>query len=97
MTPGVEVERKWLVNEVPPKALAAPAEPIEQGYLTIGTDGAETRVRRRDGRCTLTVKSGSGLIRGEHEIELTAQQFDALWPATEGRRVEKQRRSLRCR
>ncbi len=94
--PGVEVERKWLVAAAPAEALTAPAQRIEQGYLTIGLDGAETRVRRRDGRCTLTVKSGQGLVRSEHEIELSDDQFDALWPATEGRRVEKQRRGLRA-
>ena len=78
-------------SRCPPEALAAPGERIEQGYLTIGSDGAETRVRRRGERCTLTVKSGSGLVRSEHEVELTAEQFEALWPATEGARVEKVR------
>ena len=58
--PGVEIERKWLVEDVPAGALAAPSERIEQGYLTIGSDGAETRVRRRGERCFLTVKSGTG-------------------------------------
>ncbi len=94
--PGVEVERKWLVPTAPPDALTVPAQPIEQGYLTIGPDGAETRVRRREGRCTLTVKSGRGLVRNEHEIELSEDQFEALWPATEGQRVQKQRRGLRA-
>ena len=88
---GVEIERKWLVSEAPAEALAAPSEPIEQGYLTIGPDGDETRVRRRGERCSLTTKSGAGLSRGEHEIGLTQEQFDALWPATAGRRVEKRR------
>ncbi len=84
---GVEVERKWLVPEPAADALAAPSERIEQGYLTIGADGAETRVRRRGERCFLTVKSGSGMSRSEREIELRAEQFEALWPATEGRRA----------
>ena len=92
--PGVEIERKWLVPQVPPEALAAPSERIEQGYLTIGSDGAESRVRRRGGRCTLTVKSGRGLVRSEHEVELTAAQFDGLWPATEAARLKKVRRRL---
>jgi CYTH domain-containing protein len=90
--PGVEIERKWLVSEAPAEALGSPPpDAIEQGYLTIGSDGSETRVRRRAGRCFLTVKSGSGLSRAEHEIAITAKQFDALWPATAGARVEKQR------
>ena len=39
----------------------------------------------------LTVKRGSGLERLEEEIEITEEQFDALWPATEGRRLAKRR------
>lgn len=92
---GVEIERKWLVPQAPDHVLQAPADRIEQGYLTIGADGAETRVRRRGERCTLTVKSGLGLTRAEHEVELTGAQFEALWPATEGARLVKRRHVLR--
>jgi CYTH domain-containing protein len=93
---GVEVERKWLVAEMPPEALGGlPPDTIQQGYLTIGNDGAETRVRRRGAQCTLTVKSGRGMVRGETEITLTSEQFDALWPATAGARVAKERHTLR--
>lgn len=92
---GVEVERKWLVPEPAADALAAPSERIEQGYLTIGADGAETRVRRRGERCFLTVKSGTGMSRAEHEVELRAEQFETLWPATAGARLLKRRHVLR--
>lgn len=91
----VEVERKWLIDGVdslPAEVLAAPAAEVEQGYLTIGADGSETRVRRKDGRCTLTVKSGRGLVRNEAEVSITAEQFELLWPATEQARVAKRRR-----
>ncbi|HEX3618113.1 MAG TPA: CYTH domain-containing protein [Solirubrobacteraceae bacterium] len=97
MAGGVEIERKWLVPEMPREALdGPPPEAIQQGYLTIGAEGAETRVRMRAGRCTLTVKSGGGLERSETEIGITAEQFDALWSATAGARLEKQRRTLRA-
>lgn len=91
---GVEVERKWLVTTPPREALAAASELIEQGYLTVGASGAETRLRRRAGRCTLTVKSGAGMARAEREVELSAEQFEALWPATEGARLVKRRHVL---
>jgi CYTH domain-containing protein len=52
------------------------------------------RLRRRAERWFLTVKSAGGLVRGEREVELSQEQFEALWPATEGRRVEKVRRVL---
>lgn len=94
--PGSEIERKWLVDEAPEEALSAPSDRIEQGYLTIGPDGAETRVRRRGERRYLTVKSGSGLVRDEHEIELSEAQFEALWPATQGARLVKRRHVIRA-
>lgn len=91
---GAEIERKWLVAQPPQEALAAPAVTIEQGYLTVGDDGAETRLRRKGERAYLTVKSGTGMTRSEHEVQLSAEQFDALWPATEGARVLKRRHAL---
>jgi CYTH domain-containing protein len=90
----VEVERKWLVEQPPGEALAVPGEQIDQGYLAITQDGTEVRLRRRGERRFLTVKSPGGLVRGEREVEITPEQFEALWPATDGMRVEKVRRVL---
>jgi adenylate cyclase len=87
----VEVERKFLVDEVP--ELEAEAEEIEQGYLATGA-GGEVRLRRKDGRLLLTTKRGSGLSRDEAEIELEGPQFEALWPLTEGRRLHKRRATI---
>ena len=87
----MEIERKFLVPALPPGLDAAPRTRIEQGYLVVGPDGSEARVRRRDGACTLTVKTGGGLSRGEAEIALSADQFDTLWPATGDRRLVKTR------
>lgn len=93
MSAGVEIERKFLVLDVPPEVAARPAEAIEQGYLAL--DGAvEVRLRRRGARHLLTVKGGEGLTRLEEELELDARRFEALWPLTEGRRVEKTRRRV---
>ena len=95
---GVEIERKWLISgadALPAEVLAAPGAEIEQGYLTIGEDGAETRIRRKSGKCTLTVKSGRGLVRSEAEVVITDEQFQTLWPATEGARIQKARRTVR--
>lgn len=91
---GLEVERKWLVHQPPAEALAVAGEPIDQGYLAIAQDGTEVRLRRRGERCFLTVKSAGGLVRGEREVEISPEQFEVLWPATAGRRVEKVRRVL---
>jgi adenylate cyclase len=87
----MEIERKWLVEAPSDESLNAPSERIDQGYLAIEPDGNETRVRRKEDHYFLTVKSAGGLAREEYEIELNFEQFAALWPATEGRRVEKTR------
>jgi adenylate cyclase len=90
----VEVERKWLVGQAPPEALGVKGERIDQGYLVICPDGDEVRLRLRGSHHYLTMKSGRGLVREELEVELTSEQYEVLWPATEGRRVEKVRRVL---
>ena len=49
LTPGVEIERKFLVAELPAELAEHPGQRIEQGYLAIAPDGVEVRVRRRAG------------------------------------------------
>ena len=86
----MEVERKFLVGDGVPDLGRSHSATLRQGYLIVA-DSAEARVRDADGSYTLTVKTGTGLVRAEHEIELTREQFEILWPATETQRVEKQR------
>ena len=90
-SPGVEIERKFLVAELPPDLADHPGERIEQGYLAIAPDGVEVRVRRRAGQATLTVKSGPAQVRVEEEMAIDERRFDALWQLTDGRRVSKTR------
>ena len=85
----MEIERKFLVDTVPPGD--HPRRGLEQGYLAVGEDGVEVRVRRADATTTLTVKSGPGLVRVEEEIPIDERRFESLWPLTEGRRVVKTR------
>lgn len=89
----MEIERKFLVGDGAPDLERYVGTAMRQGYLIVG-DSGEARVRDADGSYTLTFKTGSGLVRGEYEIELTAGQFETLWPATEVRRVEKHRYRL---
>jgi CYTH domain-containing protein len=85
-----EIERKFLLDAVPAVVEGHTPTRIRQGYLAI-TDDTEVRVRSRGGDRVLTVKGGRGLVRREVSIPLTAEQFDELWPLTEGRRINKQR------
>jgi adenylate cyclase len=91
---GVEIERKFVVDKLPEGLDEHPAERIEQGYLAIAPDGVEVRVRRRDGRATLTVKSGPGHVRTEEELAIDERRFESLWPLTDGRRVTKTRHEI---
>ena len=88
-TPGQEIERKFVVEELPENL--PPGERVEQGYLAVAPDGTEVRVRRRDGRCTLTIKSGPAHVRVEEELEIDGRRFESLWALTEGRRIAKTR------
>ncbi|HEY3191691.1 MAG TPA: CYTH domain-containing protein [Solirubrobacterales bacterium] len=85
----MEVERKFLVSDAPDLD-GSSADEIDQGYLAIGTDG-EVRLRRRGEKLVLTAKRGEGLSRQEAEIELDREEFEELWPLTDGRRLHKRR------
>lgn len=85
----MEVERKFLVSDAPDLD-GSSADEIDQGYLAIGTDG-EVRLRRRGEKLVLTAKRGEGLSRQEAEIELDREEFEELWPLTDGRRLLKRR------
>jgi CYTH domain-containing protein len=87
-----EIERKFLVAELPADLSAGTR--IVQGYLPLVSDDTELRVRRKGDATVLTVKTGAGLDRGEREVAISQEVFDALWPLTEGRRIEKERAEL---
>ncbi len=85
-----EIERKFCVRKMPDLTACKGVE-ISQGYLSVGEDGTEIRLRRKGEQFYQTVKQGKGVQRTEVEVELSRAQFDSLWPLTEGRRVEKVR------
>jgi len=100
-----EIERVFLLDAMPeiPKPLHSDTVcwNIEQGYLSSSdplpgqdiTEGRLRRVTHADGSATFThtIKSGLGLVRLERERTLNRTEFEALWPATKGRRILKTR------
>lgn len=83
-----EIERKYLLDATPDDL--GPGASIRQAYLAV--DGpTEVRIRDVDGRCILTVKGGHGLERAEVELDIDRERFDALWPLTQGRQLDKTR------
>jgi CYTH domain-containing protein len=95
--PEAEIERKFLLSALPPRAAAAPAEEVEQGWLP--GERLRERLRRVTGaggeRYYRTVKLGSGVERIELEEETSADLFAALWPHTARCRVAKRRHRVR--
>ena len=89
----LEIERKFLLKSLP--AAMRGETPILQGYLA-HDEHMEVRIRRYGNGHFLTVKEGGGLRRRETEVEISPQQFQALWPSTEGRRLEKVRALVAC-
>ncbi len=105
LTPGLEIERVFLLRGMPTLPRAEDVLQIEQGYFdadagaVAGVGAEEGRVRRttdREGRRRhfLTRKRGNGLVREEVEREIDDAAFDRLWAATGRRRIEKVRHRI---
>lgn len=91
---AVEIERKFLLLGIPEQLNNTQSKELRQGYLAIAPDGSEARIRCSGDVQTMTIKQGKGLSRQEDEIVISNDLFDALWPATDGRRIEKIRHVL---
>ena len=94
---GREIERKYLLKQLPRGLDDAQVVEIDQGWLP--GDQLRERIRRERENGTShylrTVKLGRGVERIEIEEATTEPIFKALWPLTEGCRVRKRR--YRCR
>ena len=76
----MEIERKWLVEGLPPLEKAENVFRMDQGYLTVRPT---VRIRREaleggDTHYILCIKGEGGLSRREVEVELTPAQFGEL-------------------
>lgn len=91
-----EVEVKYLVdlNDLPNDIdlETVRSKYLTQGYVAIGADGSETRIRDTDHqKFELTIKSPGMIKRAERTIPITKELFEGLWLQTEGRQVFKRR------
>ncbi len=90
-TKRLEIERKFLIKELPKNVDKYPSDPISQGYLK-PINGQEVRIRKQGNIYTRTIKENvSADKRQEIEEYLTEDQFNKLWPQTKGKRIEKTR------
>lgn len=93
---GAAVERLRIRQGYLPPAVEADFEIFDQAgpedvpvvgrIRSIEADGPRPVVR-----FVHTMKSGSGLVRRELERSISSSAFEAAWPATLGRRIEKTR------
>jgi adenylate cyclase len=86
-----EIERKFLLRQLPDQLKRSRHYIIEQGYLATEPAGRQVRLRKKGKTVSLTFKVGRGAHREEREIRLSWKQFAELWPGTAGRRLRKVR------
>jgi len=92
----VEIERRYLLTALPPRAEAVPAVEVAVGWLS----GHLVRERIRRVRASDGERYWRGIFQGESshrfqaEEETTREVFDSLWPLSEGRRETKRRRQV---
>ena len=89
---ATEIERKFLIQKTAWCRLPSDGgKTIRQFYLAI-RDGFSSRVRIvEDARAVLTLKTGSGLSRGEYEYDIPLGDAYELEAARIGNVVEKRR------
>ena len=83
-----EIERKYLVKQVPKNLASYPFHEIEQGYLC--TEPV-VRIRRQDEEYYLTYKSKGLMIREEYNLPLTKEAYAHLLAKADGNILTKKR------
>lgn len=84
----MEIERKFLIKEMPAHLEQYRFHRIEQGYLCTNP---VVRVRREDDTFYLTYKGKGKMSREEYNLPLTQEAFEHLIEKTDGYRIRKTR------
>lgn len=84
----MEIERKFLVKELPENLEQYPHRELEQAYLCTSP---VVRVRRDADRYELTYKSGGLMMREEYNLPLTREGYEHLLPKADGIVIRKTR------
>ena len=84
----MEIERKFLVNELPENLECFERKKIAQGYLC--TDPV-VRIRRSNEDYYLTYKGKGLMVREEYNLPLTKDAYEHLLMKIDGRLIEKTR------
>ena len=84
----MEIERKFLITELPENLTQYNCRRIEHGYLCTAP---VVRIRRQDEEYYLTYKSKGMMVREEYNLPLTAEAYAHLREKTDGNLISKQR------
>lgn len=84
----MEIERKYLIKEIPFSLESFDVRIIEQGYLC--TEPV-VRIRRDNEKYELTYKSKGLMIREEYNMPLTKKAYEHLVSKVDGRLIQKKR------
>lgn len=84
----MEIERKFLIKEMPSNLENYPHRTLTQGYLCVDP---VVRIRQDGDRYELTYKSKGFLAREEYNLPLTKEAFEHLAEKIDGRIICKER------
>ncbi len=86
----MEIERKWLIREVPEDLGQFECIEMEQAYLNISPT---VRIRRENEAYYLTYKGigENDLAHEEYNLPITAEAFEHMLPKHDGRVIRKKR------
>lgn len=84
----MEIERKFLIKEMPANLGSYPVRNLEQGYLCTGP---VVRIRKDNDKYELTYKAKGMMVREEYNLPLTEQAYLHLKEKIDGRLITKKR------
>lgn len=88
---NIEIERKFLIPELPENLDQYDFHKIEQGYLSTHP---VVRIRKQDDEYYLTYKSKGLMMREEYNLPLTQESYEHLRPKADGILISKTRYKL---
>ena len=84
----MEIERKYLIRELPENLETYSYHDIEQAYLCTAP---VVRIRRQDDRYILTYKSSGMMAHEEYNLPLTREAYEHLKAKADGNVITKRR------
>lgn len=84
----MEIERKFLIKNLPSDLSVYPCRQIEQGYLCTNP---VVRIRRDNDKYELTYKGKGAMVREEYNLPLTKDSYEHLKEKIDGRLIAKKR------